>query len=69
MLLKCRQLNLSKIQECRTEGQWSRNIEDIHECKRHVKMMAREFKLRRKEYKNNNDGKLYCNEFLLCARH
>ena len=54
-----------KIQECGEKGQWSRYIEDIPECKRHVKMskefwqMAKEFKLGRKENENNN-GKHYC---------
>lgn len=46
--MKYRQLNLSKIQECRIERQWDRNIASIHECERHVKMMVRKFKLRRK---------------------
>lgn len=34
------------------EGQWSRYTEDIPECERHVKMMARQFKIRRKENEN-----------------
>lgn len=49
MLLKYRQLNFSEPQEGRIEGQWSRNIEGISEYERHVKIMARKFKLRKEK--------------------
>lgn len=49
MLVKYRQWNLSKIQECKIERQWDRDIASIPECERHVKMMAGKFKLRGKE--------------------
>lgn len=52
MLLKYRQLNFSNIQECGMEGQWCWDTEDIPECERHIKMMAREVKIRRKENEN-----------------